>query len=40
MPILPEMPGWALDGTVFKAELSEDVETFAELKKRPWAIRS
>jgi len=39
LPILPEMPGWALDGTVFKAELSEDVETFAELKKRPWAIR-
>ena len=39
LPILPEMPGWALDGTVFKAELSEDVETFAELNKRPWAIR-
>lgn len=39
MPILPEMPGWALDGTVFKAELSQDVETFQELAKRPWAIR-
>lgn len=39
LPILPEMPGWALDGTVFKAELSQDVETFAELAKRPWAIR-
>ena len=39
LPILPEMPGWALDGTVFKAELSQDVETFAELAQRPWAIR-
>jgi 16S rRNA G966 N2-methylase RsmD len=39
LPLLPEMPGWALDGTVFEAELSEDVETFEELAKRPWAIR-
>ena len=39
LPILPEMPGWALDGTVFEAELSEDVETFKELAERPWAIR-
>ncbi|MDD1467347.1 N-6 DNA methylase, partial [Dolichospermum sp. ST_sed5] len=39
LPILPEMPGWALDGTVFKAELSQDVETFEELAQRPWAIR-
>lgn len=39
LPILPEMPGWALDGTVFKAELSQDVETFQELAQRPWAIR-
>ncbi|OYD87969.1 hypothetical protein CDG77_26375 [Nostoc sp. 'Peltigera membranacea cyanobiont' 213] len=39
LPILPEIPGWALDGTVFEAELSEDVETFAELAQRPWAIR-
>lgn len=39
LPILPEMPGWALDGTVFEAELSEDVETFEELSERPWAIR-
>jgi 16S rRNA G966 N2-methylase RsmD len=39
LPILPEMPGWALDGTVFQAELSQDVETFAELAQRPWAIR-
>lgn len=39
LPILPEMPGWALDGTVFQAELSQDVETFEELAQRPWAIR-
>ncbi len=39
MPILPELPGWALDGTVFKAQLSQDVETFEELSKRPWALR-
>jgi len=39
LPLLPEMPGWALDGTVFEAELSEEVETFEELAKRPWAIR-
>lgn len=39
LPILPEIPGWSLDGTVFKAELSQDVETFEELTQRPWAIR-
>ncbi len=39
LPLLPEMPGWALDGTVFEAELSEDVETFQELAQHPWAIR-
>jgi hypothetical protein len=33
------VPGWALDGTAFKAELSQDVETFQELAQRPWAIR-
>jgi type I restriction-modification system DNA methylase subunit len=34
-----ELPGWALNGTVFRAELSEDIETFAELAQRPWALR-
>lgn len=34
-----ELPGWALDGTVFRAELSEDIDTFAELAQRPWALR-
>jgi hypothetical protein len=38
--LLPqELPGWALDGTVFRAELSEDIETFQELAQRPWALR-
>lgn len=27
-----ELPAWALDGTVFEAELSKDVETFAEFR--------
>lgn len=40
LPILPEIPGWALDGTVFEAQLSEDIETFEELIKRPWGLRS
>jgi hypothetical protein len=39
LPLLPEIPGWALDGTVFEAELSEDVETFQELAQRRWALR-
>jgi len=34
-----ELPAWTLDGTVFEAELSKDVETFAELSKRPWSLR-
>jgi type I restriction-modification system DNA methylase subunit len=34
-----ELPGWALDGTVFEAQLSEDIETFQELSQRPWALR-
>ena len=39
LPILPEMPGWALDGTVFEAQLSRDVRSFEELKKRRWSLR-
>ena len=39
LPILPEMPGWALDGTVFEAELSDYIETFEQLAQHPWAIR-
>jgi len=40
LPLLPELPGWALDGTVFQAELSEDIRTFSDLANRPWALRS
>jgi hypothetical protein len=39
MPLPNELPGWALDGTVFRAELSEDIETFQDLAQRPWALR-
>jgi N-6 DNA Methylase len=39
IPLPNELPGWALDGTVFEAELSEDIETFQELSQRPWALR-
>lgn len=39
LPLPLELPGWALDGTVFSAELSEDIETFQELAQRPWALR-
>jgi hypothetical protein len=39
IPLPQELPGWALDGTVFRAELSEDIETFQELAQRPWALR-
>lgn len=39
LPLPQELPGWAIDGTVFEAELSEDIETFEELAQRPWALR-
>jgi len=39
MPLPQELPSWALDGTVFRAELTEDIETFEELAQRPWALR-
>jgi hypothetical protein len=40
IPLPQELPGWALDGTVFEAELSWAVETFDDLAKRPWALRN
>jgi predicted RNA methylase len=39
VPLPQEFPGWALDGTVFEAQLSQDVETFEQLAQRPWALR-
>lgn len=39
LPLPQELPGWALDGTVFRAELTEDIETFKELSQSPWALR-
>jgi hypothetical protein len=34
-----ELPGWALDGTPFKVQLSKDIKTFEQLRERPWALR-
>src|SRR6185436_18573729 len=39
LPYPPELPGWALDGTVFEADLSQDTTTFSDLAARPWALR-
>lgn len=39
LPLPQELPGWALDGTVFEAQLSEDIETFQALSQRLWALR-
>ncbi len=39
VPLPPELPGWALDGTVFTAELSEEIRTFEDLRQRPWSLR-
>jgi hypothetical protein len=39
VPLPQELPGWALDGTPFEAELSHDVKTFEQLIQRPWALR-
>lgn len=39
LPLPPELPGWALDGTAFSAELSDDIRTFDQLRERPWALR-
>ncbi|MBW4695835.1 MAG: N-6 DNA methylase [Lyngbya sp. HA4199-MV5] len=39
IPLPQELPGWALDGTPFEAELSHDIETFEQLRERPWALR-
>jgi hypothetical protein len=39
VPLPQELPGWALDGTPFEAELSHNVKTFEQLRERPWALR-
>lgn len=39
IPLPPEMPGWAIDGDIFTADLSDDIETFSELAERPRALR-
>ena len=39
IPLPPETPGWALDGTAFKAELSSRIRLFTELVNNPQALR-
>jgi hypothetical protein len=39
IPLPQELPAWALDGTPFEVELSQDVKTFGQLRDRPWALR-
>jgi hypothetical protein len=39
VPLPSELPGWALDGQIFTAEISEDIQTLEELSQRPWALR-
>lgn len=39
IPLPQELPGWALEGTPFEAELSHDIKTFEQLIERPWALR-
>ena len=39
LPLPPELPGWSLDGTIFTAELSEEIRTFEDLRQSPWALR-
>ncbi|MFN7927249.1 MAG: hypothetical protein U0Y68_04760 [Blastocatellia bacterium] len=34
------LPIWALNGTVFTAEISEDIKTFEQISDRPWALRN
>ncbi len=36
----PHTPGWALDGDVFTADLSNDIETFSQLVERPRSLRN
>jgi predicted RNA methylase len=40
IPVPPEVPGWALNGDVFVAELSDDILTFSQLAERPRALRN
>lgn len=40
IPLPQEMPGWALDGTPFEADLNISVETFKTLAERPWSLRN
>jgi hypothetical protein len=40
LPVPHNMPGWALDGTVFTVDFPEDVSYFADLQGRPYALQN
>jgi hypothetical protein len=40
LPLPYNMPGWALDGTVFTVDFPEDVSYFADLRDRPYALQN
>lgn len=40
VPLPPNIPGWALSGDIFTADLSEDIETFLQITERPTALRN
>jgi hypothetical protein len=40
LPPPSKLPNWTLGGTVFTAELDEDVRTFDDLRQRPGALRA
>ena len=40
LPLPYNMPGWALDGTVFTVDFPEDVSYFADLQDRPYALQN
>jgi N-6 DNA Methylase len=40
VPLPPELPGWALDGTVFSADVSSSIKALSDLQERPWSLRN
>jgi hypothetical protein len=40
LPVPPDLPGWALSGDIFTADLSDDIETFSQIVERPRALRN
>ncbi|MCP4420353.1 MAG: N-6 DNA methylase [Chloroflexi bacterium] len=40
LPIPYNMPGWALDGTIFTVDFPEDISHFVDLLDRPYALQN